>query len=166
MNPELVLSEDQKQIRFRKLLLKKKKGSTTKIPSRKSIKSTESSSSDISSSSLSTPSNENPTLIPKEMSRQELSRLDSFNTFRDFKSDRDDLDDLLDEVADADDDDEDDFSINDDVSKNDDDCKNDDVSIKVENIVKSYEIAIQQQSGGKSSEVSNLLHFFIYSKLL
>ena len=100
------------------------------------------------------------------MSRQELSRLDSFNTFRDFKSDRDDLDDLLDEVADADDDDEDDFSINDDVSKNDDDCKNDDVSIKVENIVKSYEIAIQQQSGGKSSEVSNLLHFFIYSKLL
>ena len=149
MNPELVLTEDQKQIRFRKLLLKKKKGPTT--PKRNS--NTNSSASVPASAHSSGYSGDQTQSVSVQPRPRKTDRPERSVNADDLSCEQDayfDLDIFLDEVS------------TNEVCK--DEVSNDEMSNdKAAKIVALYKAAIQQQTGGQTSEVfkSNLFSFII-----
>jgi hypothetical protein len=159
MNPELVLTEDQKQIRFRKLLLKKKKGPTT--PKRNS--NTSSSASVAASAHSSGYSADQTQSVSVQPRPRKTERSERSANADDLSCEQDayfDLDIFLDEVSTNEvckDEVSNDEMSNDEVSN--DEMSND----KAAKIVALYKAAIQQQTGGQTSEVfkSNLFSFII-----
>ena len=162
MNPELVLTEDQKQIRFRKLLLKKKRGPTT--PKRNSRTMTESSSASVAASAHSSGYSGYQTQSdqPRPRKTERSVNADDLSCEQDEYFD---LDIFLDEVSTNE-------VCKDEVSANEmsnDELPNDEVSKyemsneevsynevskdKAAKIVALYKAAIQQQKGGQTSEV-------------
>ncbi len=167
MNPELVLTEDQKQIRFRKLLLKKKRGPTT--PKRNSRTMTESSSASVAASAHSSGHSGDQTQSVSVQPRPgKTDRSERSVNADDFSCEQDeyfDLDIFLDEVS-TNEVCKDEVSANE-MSNNElpnDEISNDEVSKdKAEKIVALYKAAILQQTGGQTSEV---FKFNLFDRIL
>ena len=165
MNPELVLTEDQKQIRFRKLLLKKKKGPTTRKTNSNTVTDSFSASVAASAHTSGHSGDQTQSLQPRPRKTDRSERSVYADDLSCEQDEYFDLDIFLDEVSTNE-------VCKDEVSANEmsndelhnDEVSNDEISNeevsynevskdKAAKIVALYKAAIQQQTGGQTSEV-------------